>query len=65
MRQFLKSKRECNDNVLGFLKGGFESWKNSGKEINKVHRISAKQFEDEIKGKTLQSLTLEKKTKTR
>ncbi|CAA7195714.1 MBL fold metallo-hydrolase [Chryseobacterium potabilaquae] len=38
------------DNVLGYLKGGFEAWKNSGKEIDEVNRISpsefAKQFKD-------------------
>lgn len=32
------------DNVVGFLEGGFESWKNSGKEIDEVKRISAEQF---------------------
>ena len=32
------------DNVLGYLKGGFESWKNSGKEINTIHRISPEEF---------------------
>lgn len=32
------------DNVLGFLNGGFEAWKNSGKEIDKIERISAEEF---------------------
>lgn len=32
------------DNVLGYLEGGFESWKNSGKEIDTIHRISAQEF---------------------
>ena len=32
------------DNVVGFLQGGFESWKNSGKETDEVRRISAEQF---------------------
>lgn len=35
------------DNVIGFLEGGFESWKNSGKEIDEVTRISAEQFVSE------------------
>ncbi len=39
------------DNVIGFLKGGFDAWKNSGKEIDTVNRISAKEFEKEISGK--------------
>lgn len=32
------------DNVLGYLKGGFEAWKNAGKEIDGVKRISPEQF---------------------
>ena len=34
------------DNVLGYLEGGFETWKNSGKDIDTVERISAKEFEE-------------------
>lgn len=36
------------DNVLGYLKGGFESWKNSGKEIDIVHRISPEEFAEKF-----------------
>lgn len=32
------------DNVLGYLKGSFDSWKNSGKETDSVHRISPEEF---------------------
>ncbi|UPQ76867.1 MBL fold metallo-hydrolase [Chryseobacterium nepalense] len=39
------------DNVLGFLKNGFEAWKKSGKETDYVNRISAQQFEKETKDK--------------
>ncbi|USL95921.1 MBL fold metallo-hydrolase [Riemerella anatipestifer] len=35
------------DNVVGYLKGGFDSWKNSGKEIDTVKRISAETFANE------------------
>ncbi|QZO82636.1 MBL fold metallo-hydrolase [Riemerella anatipestifer] len=35
------------DNVVGYLKGGFESWKNSGKEIDTIKRISAEAFANE------------------
>ncbi|MHA3044359.1 MBL fold metallo-hydrolase [Riemerella anatipestifer] len=35
------------DNVVGYLKGGFESWKNSGKEIDTIKRISAETFASE------------------
>lgn len=37
------------DNVLGYLDGGFAAWKNSGKEIDAVKRISAQEFEAELK----------------
>ena len=32
------------DNLLGHLKGGFQSWLTSGKEVDTVNRISAAQF---------------------
>ncbi len=32
------------DHVLGFLKGGVEAWKNSGKEIDTVDRITPEEF---------------------
>jgi rhodanese-related sulfurtransferase len=50
------------DHVLGFLQGGFEAWKNSGKEIDSIHRISAKQFEDEIKDKTVKIIDVRKES---
>jgi glyoxylase-like metal-dependent hydrolase (beta-lactamase superfamily II)/rhodanese-related sulfurtransferase len=37
------------DHVLGFLNGGFESWKAAGKEVDSVNRITAQQFESEFK----------------
>ena len=36
------------DNVLGYLNGGFETWKNIGFEFDTVNRISADTFADEI-----------------
>lgn len=33
------------DHVLGYLEGGFFSWKNSGKVIEKVERITAEELE--------------------
>lgn len=35
------------DNVVGYLEGGFASWKNSGKEIDTVKRISAEEFAEQ------------------
>lgn len=37
------------DNVLGHLKGGFESWKNEGREIDTVNRITAEEFARRVK----------------
>lgn len=36
------------DGTIGFLKGGFESWKNSGKEIDMIESISAEEFKSRL-----------------
>lgn len=36
------------DNVLGYLKGGFETWTNSGKETDSIERIKPEQFAAEV-----------------
>ena len=36
------------DHVLGFLGGSFESWRNSGKEIDRIHRISPEEFAEKF-----------------
>ncbi|WBV52590.1 MBL fold metallo-hydrolase [Chryseobacterium gambrini] len=50
------------DNVLGFLKGSFEAWKDSEKEIDSVNRISAQQFEQEIKEKEAKIIDVRKES---
>ncbi|PSG86291.1 MBL fold metallo-hydrolase [Aurantibacter aestuarii] len=37
------------DNVLGYLKGGFEAWKASGKEVDAMTSISADEFSNRLK----------------
>ena len=37
------------DNILGHLAGGFDSWKNAGKELDQVNRISAEEFAAKVK----------------
>jgi rhodanese-related sulfurtransferase len=32
------------DNVIGYLQGGFENWKNSGNETDEIKRISPEDF---------------------
>ncbi|WP_312902169.1 MBL fold metallo-hydrolase [Chryseobacterium taichungense] len=34
------------DNTIGYLKGGFDAWKNAGKNIETVERISAEKFKE-------------------
>lgn len=37
------------DNLAGHLSGGFDAWKNAGKETDNLNRISAIQFANEVK----------------
>ncbi len=37
------------DYTIGYLKGGFESWKRSGKEIDQVRSITAEEMSEEVK----------------
>ncbi|WP_312322059.1 MBL fold metallo-hydrolase [Soonwooa sp.] len=37
------------DNVLGYLDGSFEAWKNTGNEIDEIKRISPQEFADTFK----------------
>ncbi len=36
------------DNVIGYLKGGFDAWKKAGKEIDQIIRISADDFKNQF-----------------
>lgn len=37
------------DNVIGYLKGSFESWKKEGNEVDTVNRITAREFTSKFK----------------
>lgn len=37
------------DNVIGYLEGGFNTWKNSGMEVDTIRRITPQIFEKEFK----------------
>jgi hydroxyacylglutathione hydrolase len=37
------------DNLVGHLEGGFEAWKKSGKDIDTVNRITAEEFQKQVK----------------
>jgi glyoxylase-like metal-dependent hydrolase (beta-lactamase superfamily II)/rhodanese-related sulfurtransferase len=40
----IRLSRVGYDNAIGYLEGGFESWKNAGKEVDTVNRISTEEF---------------------
>ncbi|MGQ7944707.1 MBL fold metallo-hydrolase [Flavobacterium sp. WC2509] len=37
------------DNLIGHLEGGFEAWKNSGKDIDTINRITVEEFQKQVK----------------
>ncbi|HRI33183.1 MAG TPA: MBL fold metallo-hydrolase [Saprospiraceae bacterium] len=43
----LRLARVGFDQVLGYLKGGFQTWKDAGHSIETIHRINASSFERE------------------
>lgn len=49
----IRLSRVGYDNAIGYLEGGFEAWKNAGKEIDIVHRITAEQLEKHSKEEQL------------
>lgn len=50
------------DNVLGHLKGGFETWKASGKEVDIVNRITPEEFAAKTDVKTDLIIDVRKET---
>lgn len=41
------------DNTIGYLDGGFETWKNSGKDIETINSVSAEELEKKINQKAV------------
>ncbi|MEN9995208.1 MAG: hypothetical protein RL762_1865 [Bacteroidota bacterium] len=50
------------DKVLGYLAGGFATWKEAGKEIDQVKRITADEFEAEFKAGESMVIDVRKET---
>ncbi len=50
------------DNVLGYLKGGFQSWIDAKKEMDIINRITATEFATQIKGKNEIIIDVRKKS---
>ena len=50
------------DKSVGYLKGGFATWKKSGKEVDTIHRITTDDFESKFKNDHLQVIDFRKKS---
>jgi len=37
------------DHLVGHLKGGFDTWKNAGKDVDTINRITAEEFKTKVK----------------
>ena len=48
------------DNTLGFLKGGFNSWEASGKDIETINSINVEEFTKQYKNKNINVLDVRK-----
>ncbi len=49
----IRLSRVGYDNTIGHLEGGFDAWKNAGKEVDSVARISAEEFAARYSSKPL------------
>ena len=58
----IRLSRVGYDNTIGYLEGGFESWKQAGKEIDSLKRISGEQLEVMLQAKDLPLFDVRKKS---
>ncbi len=58
----IRLSRVGYDNAIGYLKGGFDAWKNSGKEIETVNRITAEEFMKKYSSEKLVIIDVRKKS---
>lgn len=50
------------DHQIGHLKGGFEAWKSSGKEVDTINRITAEVFEQQFNANESKVVDIRKET---
>jgi rhodanese-related sulfurtransferase len=50
------------DNTIGYLKDGFKSWKEAGKEIDKLTRITATELEEKLRNEEIPVFDVRKKS---
>jgi glyoxylase-like metal-dependent hydrolase (beta-lactamase superfamily II)/rhodanese-related sulfurtransferase len=48
------------DQTIGYLNGGFQAWKDSGKEVDSIESISADEFADDFKNGALEIVDVRK-----
>lgn len=62
MEAMIRLSRVGFDHTIGFLGGGFENWKLSGKIYETSERISAEEFEHKIKTENIEIIDVRKKS---
>jgi hydroxyacylglutathione hydrolase len=50
------------DNVIGFLEGGINTWKNAYKELEQIERISAEEMESRLKSRKILVVDVRRKS---
>lgn len=58
----IRLSRVGYDHAIGYLHGGFNAWKNSGKEVDMIHRISAQQLFDKYRSEEFLLVDVRKKS---
>ncbi len=58
----IRLSRVGYDHAIGYLKGGFVAWKNEGKEVDSIHRISARQLEEKYEDEDMLLIDVRKKS---
>jgi len=58
----IRLSRVGYDHCIGYLDGGFNAWKDAGKEVDTVHRINAKQLEEKYDDEDILIVDVRKKS---
>lgn len=56
----MRLSRVGYDNCIGYLKGGFDSWKNEGKEVAQIKSISADEFANNLSASEINVIDVRK-----
>ncbi len=58
----IRLSRVGYDHAIGYLEGGYEAWKNAGRETDMIHRITAQQLEEKYPGGDVLLVDVRKKS---